>query len=193
MPFIGNQPTAVPLTGADLEDGIITSAKIADGTIASVDLASGVGGKVLQVVNTLKQDTFTTSSDSLVDITGMSASITPSSSANKILILVSLTYGGADYNFHGQLLRNSTQIAKASSGTNPVTLAMSASWRTSYDMYSHSISFLDTPSTTSAITYKMQVRSQVTGGVFYLNRSYRDDAGADLRGVSSITLMEIAG
>jgi len=44
MPFIGNKPTAVPLTGADLTDGIITSAKIADGTITSADLASGVGG-----------------------------------------------------------------------------------------------------------------------------------------------------
>jgi len=42
--YIGNYPTAVPLTGDDLTDGIITSAKIADGTIASVDLASGVGG-----------------------------------------------------------------------------------------------------------------------------------------------------
>jgi hypothetical protein len=40
MPFIGNKPTAVPLTGADLADSIITSAKIVDGTIASVDLAS---------------------------------------------------------------------------------------------------------------------------------------------------------
>jgi hypothetical protein len=44
MAYLGNRPTAIPLTGADLTDGIITSAKIADGTIASVDLASGVGG-----------------------------------------------------------------------------------------------------------------------------------------------------
>ena len=40
MPFIGNQPTAVPLTGADLTDGIITSAKIADGTIVGDDINS---------------------------------------------------------------------------------------------------------------------------------------------------------
>jgi hypothetical protein len=48
--YIGNSPTPVPLTSADLADSIITSAKIADGTIASADLATGVGGKVLQVV-----------------------------------------------------------------------------------------------------------------------------------------------
>jgi hypothetical protein len=48
--YIGNFPTPVPLTGADLTDGIITSAKIADGTIVGADLGISVGGKVLQVV-----------------------------------------------------------------------------------------------------------------------------------------------
>ena len=38
MPFIGNQPSAVPLTSADITDGIITSAKIADGTIVNADI-----------------------------------------------------------------------------------------------------------------------------------------------------------
>ena len=46
MGFIGNKPSAVPLTGSDLADNIITSAKIVDGTIASVDLATGVGNDV---------------------------------------------------------------------------------------------------------------------------------------------------
>ena len=41
MPFIGNKPTAVPLTSADLEDNIITSAKIVDGTIATADISDG--------------------------------------------------------------------------------------------------------------------------------------------------------
>ena len=38
MPFIGNKPSAVPLTSADITDGIITSAKIADGTIVNADI-----------------------------------------------------------------------------------------------------------------------------------------------------------
>ena len=41
MPFIGNQPTAVPLTSADLEDNIITTAKIADANITNPKLSSG--------------------------------------------------------------------------------------------------------------------------------------------------------
>ena len=43
MPFIGNQPTAVPLTSADITDGIITSAKIADGTIVNADINASAG------------------------------------------------------------------------------------------------------------------------------------------------------
>lgn len=42
MPFIGNQPSAVPLTSADITDGIITSAKITDGTITNTDVASSI-------------------------------------------------------------------------------------------------------------------------------------------------------
>ena len=42
MPFIGNKPSAVPLTSADIADGIITSAKIVDGTIATADLNTGL-------------------------------------------------------------------------------------------------------------------------------------------------------
>ena len=49
MAYLGNKPTAVPLTGADLADGIITSAKIANGTITNADLASGVGGSLVKL------------------------------------------------------------------------------------------------------------------------------------------------
>ena len=40
MPFIGNKPSAVPLTSADIADGIITSAKIVDGTIVNSDIST---------------------------------------------------------------------------------------------------------------------------------------------------------
>ena len=43
MPFIGNKPSAVPLTSADITDGIITSAKIADGTIVNADINASAG------------------------------------------------------------------------------------------------------------------------------------------------------
>lgn len=43
MPFIGNKPSAVPLTSADIADGIITSAKIVDGTIVNADINASAG------------------------------------------------------------------------------------------------------------------------------------------------------
>ena len=43
MPFIGNKPTAVPLTSADIADSIITSAKIVDGTIVNADINASAG------------------------------------------------------------------------------------------------------------------------------------------------------
>ena len=73
-------------------------------------LGTGVGGKVLQVVQVVKSDTFSSSSATLVDITGLSASITPSSSSNKILVMVSLSIGGNDSGLRlmTKLFRNST-------------------------------------------------------------------------------------
>jgi hypothetical protein len=71
MPFIGNKPSAIPLTSADIADSIITSAKIVDGTIVNADINASAGivssklsgtGKVLQVVQTVKTDTFTSTS-----------------------------------------------------------------------------------------------------------------------------------
>ena len=59
-----------------------------DGIISGItDYDSGDVGRVLQVVTTTKTDTFTTTSSSLTDITGLSASITPASTSNKILII----------------------------------------------------------------------------------------------------------
>jgi hypothetical protein len=159
-------------------------------TLTNSGTATGFG-KVLQVVSTTKTDTFTTSSTSLTDVTGMSASITPSSASNKILVLSSLTYGSNNYNAHGILLRGATEIAKATAGTNPTTFAMSGNNSQSFAIYCHSISHLDSPSTTSATTYKVQVKVQ-SGGTFYLNQSDRDNSD-DLRGVSTLTLLEIAG
>jgi hypothetical protein len=53
MPFIGNKPSAVPLTSADIADGIITSAKIVDGTIANADIANSTIDLTAKVTGTL--------------------------------------------------------------------------------------------------------------------------------------------
>jgi hypothetical protein len=68
--------------------------KINNNTLSAVTTlpAAIATGKVLQVVSTTKTDTFTTTSTSFTDITGMSVSITPSSASNKILVFSYLTF-----------------------------------------------------------------------------------------------------
>ena len=155
-------------------------------------------GHVLQVIQTVKTDAFTTTSTSMTDITGFSVSITPSSSSNKILVIVNvamLSNNGA-YGTLINLLRDSTNLTSSSAGGGADTNnawnvggggGMSANER-KYN--SPSISFLDSPSSTSSLTYKCQM--MVNGGstTGYFNRW---GLNTDHAGVSTITVMEIAG
>ena len=186
MPFIGNKPSAVPLTSADIADGIITSAKIVDGTIVNADINASAAivaskltgtGKVLQVVSTTKTDTFQTSSTSFVDVTGMSVSITPSSASNKIFIITTFSMGQSDssglavYN----LVRGATNIAQPS--TTPTFNGTSGALDRSAgdNVMPVSFSFLDSPSTTSSTTYKIQTRIN-TGTLSFNRRNTADSA-----------------
>ena len=157
--------------------------------------AEAGGGKVLQVVSTTKTDTFSITSTSFADITGLSVSITPSSASNKIMVFVDCYIGGqasSSTQSMTRLMRDSTAICVGASAGSRTQ----ASSESGLDSVNHvepvAINFLDTPSTTSAITYKVQMR--VTGGTHYVNRT-SDDADGDYnsRVASTITVMEIAG
>ena len=151
------------------------------------------GGKILQIVQTVKTDTTSLSSTTtFTDITGMSVSITPSSSSSKVLVqfsanLSNLSNGHVDI----RLLRDSTAICvgDASSSRGRVTVNKEAAAHGN-GMEERSMTFLDSPSTTSATTYKLQWK---TGGVdAVLNRSKDDnDDIHHPRGVSTITVWEV--
>jgi hypothetical protein len=142
-------------------------------------------GSVVQVVSTTKTDAFTTASDSYVDVTGFSASITPTSSTSRILIIVNSYVGINNINAKMNLVRGSTAIAQPTVGANP----SSAVFRAGIQMAgSFNISFLDSPATTSSTTYKIQVKSS-GGNTTCINRA---DDDANNSGVSTITLLEIA-
>jgi len=172
----------------------IVSANIADGTISANDLASGAitasalpAGSVLQVVSTTKTDIFSTASTSFVDVTGFTVSITPSSSSSKILIFAtwsqsqSSTGGLTVYN----LLRDSTNLSQPST-TPAFNGTMNAYQTVAAGCLPVSLSFLDSPSTTSATIYKIQTR--INAGTLYFNgRSPGDSAST-----ATITVMEIA-
>jgi len=178
-------------------------------TIATVSstgiaMASGKtltgGGKILQVLQAVKSDTFSTTSTSLVDVSGLSVSITPSSTSSKILVHVDLFLTASYYVGHAQLVRNSTLIYRANTAGNRPIDSITFAQNVSNDgiMQRSSIMYLDSPSTTSATTYKVQASTRKDGqggGVFYINRTTqdRDTTGYDARGPSSITVMEVAG
>ena len=166
-------------------------------------LPSGSAGGIIQIRQTLKTDSFNTNSQNLVDITGMSVSITPTRSDSKILVQVHLSFGGDD-NMYGQvrLVRDpgdqtvggSTAVSgNQRNGTFGVNTPNGANGQ--YKMYSAECQILDSPSTTSTLTYKLQVASTNTGGnYFYLNRpSNNDNQQYIIGGSSTITVMEVSG
>jgi hypothetical protein len=166
----------------------------ATGKLASSSMPTG---SVLQVVSTTKSDTWSASLPNWADITGMSVSITPTSSTSKIYVMVVLSYtttGNASNGY--RLVRNSTPISIGNAaGNRPLFSGMSADGNinTSWIM-SSSTNYLDSPATTSSVTYKLQAFGTYNG-TFYVNMSSadRDATQYDARSVSSITVMEIKG
>jgi hypothetical protein len=150
-------------------------------------LGAGMG-KVLQVVSTTKTDSFSTTSATLVDITGLSATITPTNTSSKIMVLSSFIGSNAsDSADQFQLVRDSTNIGVSTSGSTSNQTAILGSGASAAITYTVSIMFLDSPSTTSATTYKVQAKRTV--GTLYVGRNNSGTNGA----ISTITVMEIAG
>jgi hypothetical protein len=165
-------------------------------------LTNKTAGTVLQVVQAYKSDTFSMTSsvsNGWVDVTGLSVSITPSSASSRILVLVSCAISTNDQAFgYIRLARNSTGLFIGDSSSNRPSVSGMAynGGYNSGSIVSLPISYVDSPSTTSSITYKVQMANGVNGQTTWLNRSSRDSAVSgdyDPRQASSIIVMEIAG
>jgi hypothetical protein len=157
-------------------------------------------GSVLQVVSTTKTDFFSTSSVSYVDVTGVSASITPSSASNKILVTITGGCGssGNPNGFaYGVILRDSTQIgigdSRGSAQRCSLDLALGNISGTNIQDYAKPFAFvlLDSPSTTSSVTYKLQVKATVAS--IGIGGSWSTADGNRSNIPTIITLMEIKG
>jgi hypothetical protein len=151
-------------------------------------------GSILQMVQTVKTDTFTTASTTWTDLTGMSATITPSSTNNKVLVILTLCFHG-DSNTQGyaKLVRGGTDIAIGDANGSRVRYTVN-DYINQFNQASTSTAiFLDSPSSTSATTYKVQLQSQGVGTV-YVNRSTTwTDSQNSGTGFSSLVLMEVSG
>jgi len=172
--FLGRAlQTVTPATNS------ITTAMISDDAVTAAKIADAVSfGKIGQVLSTVKTDVFQTSSSSFTDVTGLSVSITPSATSSKILCICTGIYGKTtNDNFHHQLVRDSTallaNILDPGTDTNQTEV--------------FSVQFLDSPSSTSELTYKLQIKNDGTNPV----NINRNNAGTNDRGDSTITVMEV--
>jgi hypothetical protein len=155
-------------------------------------------GHVVQVVQGVKTDTLVTSTVNTWLATGITATITPKFSSSKILVTTHIQIGGNggnSYNAGFGLFRDNSQIALPTSyGSRlPIIAPWGQRADSNFEMSTVSGEFLDSPNSTSALTY--DIRGYIANESFphYINRTGADaDAVSDTRGVSTITLMEIA-
>jgi len=185
----GTLTIAAPNTNTDYTLTLPTNTGTIVTSASSIAASQLPAGSVLQVVQTTKNDTTsTTTTGSFVDITGMSVSITPSSASNKVLVMFSISTSNStgDQNDCIQLVRDSTNIASGT-GASTANCTLFMRENSSASIQTGSMTFLDSPATTSAVTYKLQWRAS-SGGTLYLNRR---GGGTEFITFSTITAMEI--
>ena len=153
------------------------------------------GGKILQVVHTsVTAATFSTSSTSAVDITGMTLDITPAATSSKVLLTAVVNFDmSATTGFAGFTALRDGSAVDNGIGDAAGSRIRCAAWGSSYSNQAtvgRTIMFLDSPSSTSAVTYKLQV--DIDANTFYLNRSTTDTDNTSFgRTISTITAMEV--
>jgi len=185
---------------------------IINGTSGDISASSLTGvdtGKILQVKNAIKTDTQSVTNDNngnFTDVTGLSLSITPSSSSNKVLFrgYVSMS-SEANTIMAIKIFRDSTEIGKStadSTAANNSTATAaglnvgSVTSSVSAQMQQLQFEVLDSPNTTSAVTYKVQFAEislyQYQSVVLYVNRPHFGTNASRHGVISSVTAMEVA-
>tara|TARA_B100000963_G_scaffold121281_1_gene105795 strand:- start:2333 stop:2851 length:519 start_codon:yes stop_codon:yes gene_type:complete len=162
-----------------------------------VEKSSGHGvhipGHVVQTAQALKTDIFTTSSTSFTDITGLSVTLTPIFSTSKMLVSYHVAVGHNVQTQHTlQLVR---QVSSSDTIINPVaynqgtSMQYTGSSNAGWDREVMSYQILDSPSTTSAVNYRLRTYIFNSSYIQYINRC---DNNVNATGTSTLTVQEIA-
>jgi len=190
----------IVLNGSGTVTGI-SAGGLPDGIIQAADLASGVGGKILQVLQTEKTDITSTTSTSYGDITGMSVAITPSSASNKILVTAVFKAVGTSVVYLVLTRGDNTIILQGDAaggvgggtqerGSVSIYNGGGSSGEAHYGSQMDTVMKLDSPNTTNAVTYKL--RWKVDTGTAYLNRNNDMDNPYNFLPAATITVQEVA-
>jgi hypothetical protein len=179
-----------------VRDGASDIEALAVATAAGLSAANtGIGSNVVQ---TVKTDTFSTTSSTYVQVTGLSVTITPTSATSKVLLLAAVSTGhtlavgafaairingGNATNLVGDAEGSRTQMLLGHGGSSVNDF--------SRNPFSHTVAVIDSPATTSAITYAVQIRTNF--GTVFVNRGSSDsDSAVSLRGSSTLIAIEVA-
>jgi len=213
LAYIGNKPANKAVVASDLDPAVITGQTalavapadtdeflISDaGTLKRLDASLIGGGKIAQIVSTNKTDTFSESvaTEAFSGIaTGLTVAITPSASSSKILVFVNMAIGvSGEHGLRFQLFRDTTQIdlGAAASSRARVSKGPIQNGGGSGYMAMMSTNFLDSPSSTSELTYGVKLGHTSSGTqTMYVNRSGDDPDDASYgRNASTITAIEV--
>ncbi len=162
----------------------------------------GSSGSIIQYVQSTKTDTFysNTADGNWTDVTGMTATITPNNSSNKILVKCFLGKISGLNNNTFRILRGTSipsVIGDTDGSRTRALFSDSNQGRDANHTGSAGFEFVDSPSTTSSTTYKLQVMSEnISGQGFGLNRTHsntNNTNGYNARCASTMILMEIVG
>ena len=167
-------------------------------------LPSGSSGGIIQVRST----TLTTNvsvtiasgaNTTFYDVSGLSVNITPTRADSKVLVMVQMNIGSnqATQRIGVRLRRDSTTIGASTETGNSNNVGSIASLELPriYTSIPTNFHFLDSPSTTSQVTYKPQVAQENAGGssIVYINRVDANNSNGYYNGSSTITVMEVSG
>ena len=210
MSYIGNKPANKAVVASDLDPAVITgqtalSSEPADtdeflisdaGVLKRLDASLIGGGKIGQVVQTHFTTQSQMSSSSFAAISGCTVDITPSATSSKVFVMISLCAGvnQASYGFF-KLYRDSTVIGSGSDSSNRIGCNFSISQNdgdnTSDGVKQVNYQYLDSPSSTSALTYTVQASTFNNSTITYNKTPDNSDNGRTAQGSSTITVIEV--
>lgn len=153
--------------------------------------------RVLQVVSTTKTDRFTTTAavGSPVVVTGLTATITPQSTTSKIFVMANVSCG-MDFTQNQVFLflyRDASPIVLGDASGSRTQITAMSSVGSSSVQETVNMSFLDSPASTSALTYQVYISKNVANGTAVVNGSFTntDNSGFGVS-TSTITVFEVS-
>ena len=158
------------------------------------------GGGIIQTVQSVVTSSVVGTVGQITPVSVMTADITPSSASNKILVLVDASVGSSNgYGTSLYLFRDSTKVYFGDASTNRPSVSKTANIyysTTTYMQMPCQIHYLDSPATTSTITYSLRMAAYAGVG-YSFNRSWANQADTtnaayDGQNASSITLLEVS-